>query len=247
MIVVPPGEQKVVVHDIGFALSRGQGLGIIGPSGSGKSSLARVLVGAWIPVAGRIRLDGSALDQWAPEDVGRHIGYLPQDVELFAGSVLQNIARFDPEADSEAVISAAKAANVHDLIVSLPGDKGYNTQIGEGGTALSAGQRQRVALARALYGDPFLVVLDEPDASLDQDGEQALQKAILGVRARGGIVIVISHRQIVVSSVDLLLALENGTAVAAGPKELVQQKLSRPPAGSIHVLRSPPDVGKVQA
>ena len=246
VIVAPPGEQKIVVRDVGFALTRGQGLGIIGPSGSGKSSLARVLVGAWLPVAGRVRLDGAALDQWPPEALGHHIGYLPQDVELFAGSVLLNIARFDPEADPEDVINAAKAADVHDLIVGLPGDKGYNTQIGDGGTVLSAGQRQRVALARALYGDPFLVVLDEPDASLDQNGEQALAKAILGVRARGGIVIVISHRQTVLGAVDMLLALEHGRPLAFGPKDLVLQKLAGLAAGAVHILKSLPDPGKAQ-
>lgn len=226
VIVAPPGEQKVVVRDVSFALKRGQGLGIIGPSGSGKSSLARVLVGAWLPVAGRVRLDGSALDQWAPEDLGKYIGYLPQGVELFAGSVLQNITRFDPEAAPDAVIKAAKSADVDDLIRSLPGDKGYDTQIGEGGATLSAGQRQRVALARALYGDPFLVVLDEPDASLDQNGEQALQQAIRRVRERGGIVVVISHRQAVLSAVDHLLVLDQGRPVIGGPKELVQQRLA---------------------
>ncbi|KAB2848742.1 MAG: type I secretion system permease/ATPase [Hyphomicrobiaceae bacterium] len=241
VIVVPPGEQKVVVRDVAFALNRGQGLGIIGPSGSGKSSLARVLVGAWLPAAGRIRLDNSALDQWAPEDLGQHIGYLPQDVELFAGSILQNIARFDAQADPEAVIKAAKAADVDGLIRSLPGDKGYDTQIGEGGTTLSAGQRQRVALARALYGDPFLVVLGEPDASLDQMGEQALQQAIRGVRERGGIVIVVSHRQAVLGAVDHLLVLEQGRPVVGGPKELVQQRLA---AGGVHILRSLPDPRK---
>jgi ATP-binding cassette, subfamily C, bacterial PrsD len=226
LAAVPPGEQKVAVRDISFALKPGQGLGIIGPSGSGKSSLARVLVGAWLPAAGKVRLDGAALEQWAPEALGRHIGYLPQGVELFAGSVAQNIARFDPDASSEAVIEAAKAADVHELIVNLP--NGYDTEIGDGGRTLSAGQRQRVALARALYGRPFVLVLDEPDASLDQDGEQALRRAILDVRARGGIVVVVSHRQAVLGAVDLLLALERGRPVAAGPKQLVLQKLARP-------------------
>jgi ATP-binding cassette subfamily C protein len=236
LIVVPPGEQKVAMRDITFTLNAGQGLGIIGPSGAGKSSLARVLVGAWAPAAGKVRLDGAALDQWAPEALGLHIGYLPQGVELFAGNAAQNIARFDPHADSEAVIAAAKSADVHELIVSLP--NGYDTEIGDGGSALSAGQRQRIALARALYGDPFLVVLDEPDASLDQDGEQALQRAILGVRARGGIVVVVSHRQTVLGAVDLLLALDRGRPVAAGPKELVLQKLPRQAAGrAVHVLK----------
>lgn len=186
-------------------------------------------------MAGKVRLDGAALDQWAPEALGQHIGYLPQDVELFAGNVAQNIARFDPDASSEAVITAAKSADVHELIVNLP--NGYDTEIGDGGTTLSAGQRQRVALARALYGDPFLVVLDEPDASLDQQGEQALQKAILGVRTRGGIVVVVSHRQIVLGAVDLLLALDQGRPLVAGPKELVLQKLARPPTGTVHNLK----------
>jgi ATP-binding cassette subfamily C protein len=245
LIVVPPGQQRYTVRDVGFVLSRGQGLGITGPSGSGKSSLARALVGAWRPSAGRVRLDGAALDQWAPEALGRHIGYLPQDVELFAGTAAQNIARFDPKADPEAVIRAAQQADVHNLIISLPGDKGYDTHIGDGGAALSAGQRQRVALARALYGDPFLVVLDEPDASLDQEGEQALQKAILGVRARGGIAIVISHRQTVLSAVDHMLMLEQGRVVAGGPKEPSAQRQARPAGGGmVHILKSLPDAGK---
>jgi ATP-binding cassette, subfamily C, type I secretion system permease/ATPase len=235
IVVVPPGEQKVAIRDITFALNPGQGLGIIGPSGAGKSSLARVLVGAWLPAAGKVRLDGAALDQWAPEALGRHIGYLPQGVELFAGSVAQNIARFDPHAESEAVIAAAKAADVHELIVGLP--NGYDTEIGDGGGTLSAGQRQRVALARALYGDPFLVVLDEPDASLDQEGEQALHTAILGVRERGGIVVVVSHRQAVIGAVDLLLALERGRPVVAGPKELALQRLARPAGRTVHALK----------
>lgn len=234
IVVVPPGDKKVVVRDVGFVLNAGQGLGIIGPSGSGKSSLARVVVGAWLPVAGTVRLDGASLNQWAPEALGRHIGYLPQDVELFAGSILQNISRFDPAADPQAVIKAAKAADVDDLIRSLPGDMGYDTEIGEGGMTLSAGQRQRVGLARALYADPFLVVLDEPDASLDQNGEQALQKSIRAVRERGGIVVVISHRQMILGAVDHLLVLEQGRSVIGGPKELVQQRLA---AGGIHLLK----------
>lgn len=232
IVVAPPGEQKIVIRDLSFVLKAGQGLGIIGPSGAGKSSLARVLVGAWLPAAGKVRLDGAALDQWAPEALGPHVGYLPQGVELFAGSIVQNIARFDPNANSQAVIEAAKAADIHKLIVNLP--NGYDTEIGEGGKSLSAGQRQRVALARALYGDPFLVVLDEPDASLDQDGEQALSKAIFSVRKRGGIVVVVSHRQAVIGVVDLLLALDQGRPVAAGPKDSVLQKLGRP---TVHILK----------
>ena len=221
--IVPPGEQKFVVTDVTFALNRGQGLGIIGPSASGKSCLARALVGAWLPARGKIRLDGAALDQWDPSALGRHVGYLPQDVELFAGTVAQNISRFDDAADPELIVRAARAADVHELIVRLP--NGYNSQIGEQGATLSAGQRQRIGLARALYGDPFLVVLDEPDANLDSEGMLALTQAILSVRTRGGIVIVIAHRHNVLSNVDLLLAMNLGRALAAGPKDAVMKKL----------------------
>ena len=177
--IVPPGDQKVIVQDVTFALEAGNGLGIIGPSGSGKSSLVRALVGVWQPVRGKVRLDGAALDQWSSDVLGRHVGYLPQDVELFAGTVAQNICRFDPEATSDAIIAAAKEAGVHEMIIKMR--DGYDTQIGEQGTALSAGQAQRVALARALYGDPFLIVLDEPNSNLDTEGDEALTRA---VRAR---------------------------------------------------------------
>src|SRR5262249_42687614 len=153
--LVPPGDKRMVVQDVAFRLEKGTGLGIIGPSASGKSSLARALVGVWQPVRGAIRLDGAALDQWPATLLGQHIGYLPQDVELLAGTVAQNIARLDRDPDAEKVIAAAKAAGVHDMILRLP--DGYETDIGESGNSLSAGQRQRIALARALYGDPFLV------------------------------------------------------------------------------------------
>ena len=189
--VTPPGEDGSSCRISPFALKAGSWLGIIGPSASGKSSLAR-LVGVWQPVRGKVRLDGAALDQWSAEHLGRHIGYLPQDVELFDGTIAQNISRFEAEPDADAIIAAAKSAGVHELVVRLP--EGYDTRIGEAGAALSAGQRQRVALARALYGDPFLVVLDEPNSNLDSEGEEALTAAILGVRSRGGIAIVIAHR-----------------------------------------------------
>lgn len=222
----PPGDTRLVVHEISFDLKSGQGLGIIGPSASGKSSLARMLVSVWRPVRGSVRLDGAALDQWHFEELGRHVGYLPQDVELFAGTVAQNIARFDPEADSKAIIAAAHAAGVHDLIVNLR--DGYETQLGDQGSALSAGQQQRIALARALYGDPFLVVLDEPNSNLDAEGEAALTRAILGVRARGGVVVVIAHRPSALAGVDLLLVMAQGRTQAFGPKDDILSKLVRP-------------------
>jgi ATP-binding cassette subfamily C protein len=220
---VPPGVEKPVVRDVSLTLHSGSGLGIIGPSASGKSSLARTLVGYWAPTHGKVCLDGASLEQWAPDTLGRHIGYLPQDVELLSGTVAQNISRFEPDADPEAIRAAAAAAGVHDIIVSLR--DGYSTQIGERGAALSAGQAQRVALARALYRDPFLVVLDEPNSNLDAEGEAALTQAIFGVRARGGIVIVIAHRPSAIAGVDLLLAMKEGAVVAFGPKDQVLAKV----------------------
>jgi ATP-binding cassette, subfamily C, bacterial PrsD len=224
--VVAPGTQKMVAQEIQFTLDRGSGLGIIGPSGSGKSSVARMLVGVWTPVRGKVRVDGAALDQWSSEALGPHIGYLPQDVELMAGTVAQNIARFEPEPDPDAVIAAARAARVHELITGL--SEGYETQIGEQGAALSAGQAQRIALARALYRDPFLVVLDEPNSNLDADGDEALTKAVLSVRARGGIIVVIAHRPSAIAGVDLLLVMDRGRQEAFGPKDAVMAKMLKP-------------------
>src|SRR5919112_4355910 len=187
-----PGASLPIVQAATLQLQAGQGLGLIGPSASGKSTLARALVGVWPTLRGEIRLDGAALDQWEADPLGRNIGYLPQDVELFEGTIAENIARFQPDAKPDDVIAAAQTAGAHDLILNLP--DGYDTRIGEGGASLSGGQRQRVALARALYGNPFLVVLDEPNASLDGAGDEALNQAILAVRKRGGVVIVITHR-----------------------------------------------------
>ena len=226
--VTPPGGQKLVVDNVSFEMKAGQGLGIIGPSGSGKSSLARTLVGVWRPVRGKIRLDHAALEHWSSETRGRHIGYLPQDVELFEGSVASNISRFETDADPQAVLAASLAAGVHKLILSMP--EGYGTRIGEGGMALSAGQRQRIALARALYGDPFLVVLDEPSSNLDAEGEEALTQAILGVRARGGIPIIVAHRPSALAAVDYVLVMDNGTVRLLGNKDEVLKAVLRPPA-----------------
>ncbi|HEY0219332.1 MAG TPA: ATP-binding cassette domain-containing protein, partial [Afipia sp.] len=228
LTVHPPGDQKLVVLDVSFKLEAGQGLGVIGPSGSGKSSLVRALVGVWQPFRGHVRLDGAALDQWSSEILGRHIGYLPQDVELFAGTIAQNIARFEENADSDAVIAAAHSAGVHDLIVGMR--DGYDTYIGDQGSVLSAGQAQRIALARALYRDPFLIVLDEPNSNLDSDGDEALSRAIRAARARGGVVIVVAHRPIGIEAVDQILVLKDGRAQAFGPKDAVLgQVLQRPP------------------
>lgn len=224
--VAPPGTPRLVVQDLTFGLRAGQGLGIIGPSASGKSSLVRAVVGVWPALRGKVRLDGAALDQWSSADLGPHIGFLPQEVELFAGTVAENIARFDPGAASEDVIAAARGAGVHDLILRL--SDGYDTRIGEGGAGLSAGQRQRIGLARALYGDPFLVVLDEPNANLDSEGENALTQAILSVRRRGGICVVVAHRPSALAAVDLILMMADGRAQAFGPKDEVLKRVLRP-------------------
>jgi ATP-binding cassette subfamily C protein len=224
--ISPPGGRRIVVQDVSFTLKAGAGLGVIGPSASGKSSLIRALVGVWTPLRGNIRLDGATLDQWAPEKLGRHVGYLPQDVELFDGTVAENIARFEPGADPQKIMAAAKAAGVHDLILRLP--DGYETRTGESGTSLSAGQRQRVALARALYDDPFLVVLDEPNSNLDTEGEAALTQAIRGARDRGAIVIVVAHRSSALTPADLVLVLNEGRMQDFGPKEEVLRKVLRP-------------------
>lgn len=220
-----PGYQTPFVQNIEFDAKAGAGIGVIGPSASGKSSLARMLVGIWPTTSGAVRLDGAELSQWDPDQLGRHIGYLPQNVELLEGTVAENISRFNAARDDNLVIAAAKAAGVHELIVRLP--EGYQTQVGENGSLLSAGQRQRIALARALYGDPFLVVLDEPDSSLDAEGDAALTQAILGIRSRGGIVIVIAHRPSVLAGVDQVLVMAQGRQRMFGPKDEVLTKVLR--------------------
>jgi ATP-binding cassette subfamily C protein PrsD len=209
------------VLDVSFGLKAGQALGIVGLSGSGKSSLARALVGVWQPVRGKIRLDGAALSQWSAEALGVHIGYLPQDVELLDGTVEQNIARFT-DADPAQVIDAARAAGVHEVVLGLP--QGYRTRIGESGASLPAGLRQRIALARALFGDPFLVVLDEPNSNLDSLGDQALTQAILSVRQRGGIVVVVAHRPSALAGVDLVAVMNEGRLQAFGPRDQILQQ-----------------------
>ena len=237
----PPASTKLVLQDISFKLERGSGLGVIGPTGSGKSSLARLLVGVWQPARGKVRLDGCTFDQWSSEVLGAHIGYLPQDVELLGGNVAQNIARFEPKADPQAIVAAAKAAGVHELIIELA--EGYETQVGERGETLSAGQAQRIALARALYRDPFLVVLDEPNSNLDAAGDEALTRAILGIRARGGIVVVIAHRPSAIAGVDLLLVLKQGRMQAFGPKDEILSKVLQRDAPAPRPLKVVSEMG----
>ncbi len=239
--VNPPGEQKIVVQDLTFALEAGHAVGVIGPSGSGKSSLVRALVGVWQPLRGKVRLDGAALDQWSPEILGQHIGYLPQDVELFSGTIAQNISRFEDSPDPDTIISAARGAGVHDLIIGMR--EGYDTQIGDQGSILSAGQAQRIALARALYRNPFMVVLDEPNSNLDSEGDNALNAAVRSVRARGGIVVVVAHRPIGIEAVDLILVLKEGRAQAFGPKEAVLGQVLQRPASVPPPIKIVSDAG----
>lgn len=224
--VSAPGGQQALIQNVTLKLEAGQGLGVIGPSAAGKSTLARAMVGVWPLVRGTVRLDGASLDQWDSDNLGKHVGYLPQDVELFDGTVAENIARFELEPNPEAIVAAANAADVHQMILHLP--EGYETRIGDGGCALSAGQRQRIGLARALYGNPFLVVLDEPNSNLDSEGEAALTKAISGVRARNGIVVVVAHRPSALNAVDLVAVMAKGTIQAFGPKDEVLQKVMQP-------------------
>lgn len=246
----PPGQGELVLHGLNFTLKAGQALGVIGASGSGKSSLARALAGVWRPLRGRIRLDGADYGQWEPDALGRHIGYLPQDVDLMSGTVAEVISRFDPSANPEKLFAAARAAGVHDLIVKLP--KGFDTPVGAGGMALSGGQRQRLGLARALYRNPFLVILDEPNSSLDIAGEAALTAALLGVRQRGGIVVIIAHRASALAAVDQLLVLNGGLIEHIGPRDDVLARLTSKAANAVAipapvVARKPPEPAAIKA
>ena len=217
--VVPPGEQTAAIRMVSFRLDPGQALGVIGPSASGKSTLARALAGVWRPAAGTIRLDGAALDQFSDEDLGRHVGYLPQDIALFDGTVAENIARMALEPDPEAVVAAAKRAGAHEMILGLPG--GYDYQVAAGGGKLSGGQRQRIGLARALYGDPAVVVLDEPNSNLDAAGSDALNDAIVDLKKRGKAVVIMAHRPAAIQHCDLILMMEDGVRKAFGTRDEV--------------------------
>jgi PrtD family type I secretion system ABC transporter len=225
VVVVPPGSTAPTLSRVSFDLAAGQVLGVIGPSGAGKSTLARLLVGAWRPYAGTVRVDGADLHNWDPEARGDFMGYLPQDVELFDGSVAENIARFG-EMDSEAIVTAAKRAGVHDMILRLP--QGYDTPIGTGGCALSGGQRQRIGLARAVYGGPCLVILDEPNSNLDDEGESALVHAISELKRTGTTVVIISHRPSILGVTDQILVLAEGTVRMFGNRAEVLARFTRP-------------------
>ena len=215
LTVAVPGTHRIVLRDVTLSVPAGTIIAVAGQSAAGKSTLARALVGVWPAVRGSVRLDGASLDQWASDEIGRHIGYVPQEVELFAGTIAENIARLSLAPDAGAVVAAAKAAGVHEMILKLP--EGYETRVGPQGCLLSGGQRQRIALARALYGSPFLVILDEPNANLDAEGERALIAALKGVKARGGIAILIAHRNSVIAAADRAVVLENGRLVEARP------------------------------
>ena len=217
--VVPPGEQAATLRMISFKVEPGQAVGVVGVSGSGKSTLARALTGTWRVAGGKIRLDGAALDQYDPDVLGRHVGYLPQRVALFEGTIRDNIARLAPEPDDAEVVRAAKAAAAHEMILKLP--DGYDTRVQANGGRLSGGQIQRIGLARALYGDPVLVVLDEPNSNLDNDGSLALNAAIRSLKSRGACVLIMAHRPAAIQECDLLLMIEGGMRRAFGPKEEV--------------------------
>ncbi|MBR7747988.1 type I secretion system permease/ATPase [Undibacterium baiyunense] len=220
----PPRSTVAVIKNLSFALQPGDVLGVIGPSGSGKSTLARLLVGVWPAAVGKVRLDSADIYQWNKDQLGPHIGYLPQDIELFGGTIAENIARFG-DLDSEKVIAAAKLAGVHDMILHFP--KGYDTILGDGGAGLSGGQKQRIGLARAMYDDPALLVLDEPNSNLDDIGEQALVVALNEFRQRGKTIVLITHRTSVLGITTKLLLLRDGISQAFGPRDQVLAALNQ--------------------
>ena len=230
---VPPLSNKPILRGVAFGIEPGEVLGVIGPSGAGKSTLARHIVGVLAPSAGAVRLDGSDVSVWARTTLGQHLGYLPQDIELFADSIAANISRFQEGEDKEAIL-AAQMAGVHDMIVRLP--NGYDTQVGEGGAILSGGYRQRIGLARAVYGNPSLVVLDEPSSNLDADGDAALTDCIMQLKQRGTTVVIISHRPSTIGVVDKILVLRDGVAEMFGPRAEVMSRLTR--AVPVHAVQS---------
>ena len=227
LFVLPPASQTFVVRNANFDLAPGEALGIVGPSASGKSSLARAILGVWPSARGAVRLDGAEIFTWDRDQLGGHLGYLPQDIELFDGSIADNICRFGQQ-DSDAIVAAAKLAGVHELILELP--QGYNTMIGGSGGVLSGGQRQRIGLARAVYGYPCLIVLDEPNSNLDDQGEKELVEALERIKRQGSTIIVISHRTMVLQSMDKMMVLKEGATLNYGPRGQVLAALMKPAA-----------------
>ncbi len=223
LTVVPPGEAQAVLRMVSFRLEPGQAMGVIGPSGAGKSSLARALIGAWKPAGGKVRLDGASLDQYDPDRLGSYIGYLPQRITLFEGTIAENIARLQKNPDGSAVVEAAKKAAAHEMITKLP--DGYDTRVQALGGRLSGGQIQRIGLARALFGDPMLLVLDEPNSNLDNEGSVALNQAIAQMKANGRAILIMAHRPAAIQECELLLVLEDGTRRAFGPRDQVLREM----------------------
>ncbi len=222
LLFMPFGADKATVQRVTFVLEPGESLGVIGPSGSGKSTLAKLLVGVWVPTRGHARLDGADVSSWDPNDLGQYVGYLPQDVELFETSVRENISRLS-DAESEEIVAAAKAAGVHEMILRLP--EGYETNIGDSGSLLSGGMRQRVGLARALFGNPKLMILDEPNSNLDREGEIALMKALANAKARGCTCVIIAHRPSILTNVDKIMVMNNGQMEMFGDRADILAKL----------------------
>lgn len=219
LTLVPPGEAQATLRMVTFKLEPGQACGVIGPSGAGKSSLARALTGLWRPAGGKIRLDGATLDQYDPSVLGQLIGYLPQRIELFDGSIAENIARLSPDPDPAKIVEAARRADAHEMILKLP--DGYDTQVRAAGGRLSGGQIQRIGLARAMYMDPVILVLDEPNSNLDNEGSEALNRAIRAQKEAGKAVLIMAHRPAAIKECDTILMLENGAMRAFGPKDEV--------------------------
>ncbi len=237
LTVVPPGQKSAALRGLNFELKPGQALGVIGASGAGKSTLARAVTGVWRPAGGSLRLDAAALEHYEPAILGQHIGYLPQRVQLFDGSISENIARLVSQPDAAKVVEAAKAAAAHEMILELP--DGYDTLVNAAQHRLSGGQMQRIGLARAMYGDPVIVVLDDPNSNLDNVGSEALNAAIRNIKARGGAVMIMAHRPAAIQECDVLLVIDNGMATAFGPKDDVlkasvknHQQIQKAPPGS---------------
>lgn len=238
VIVTAPGTDRLTLKGVGFSLEPGEFLGVVGPSGAGKTTLAKLLVGILVPKSGSARLDGVDLASWHPDELGRHVGYLPQDVQLFAGTVRENIARLSRDNDPEAVIEAAKKVGMHEAILQFP--NGYDTNIGDAGALLSAGQRQHLALARAMYGSPRLLVLDEPNSNLDSVSEEALLRALDAAKKEGITIVVITHRPSILHAADKMLMLRNGVVEMYGARSQIMQQLTAAAAGKPAIKKEPP-------